>query len=75
MTPDIEERVAADFASADRDEAMAFLRLLEQELEDVDGRPRILRYVVFLAGGGLGRLAHYADQALRDWRDGIYWAE
>lgn len=74
MMPDVEERVAADFDGPDRVEAMTILGLLEQELENVE-RPRVLRCVVFLAGGDLGRLVHFADRALQDWPDVIYWAE
>ena len=72
MEPDIVARVAADFAPADRGEALGLLGLLAA---DVGGQPRVLHSVVFLARGELGRLAHNADRARADWRDVISWAE
>lgn len=72
MERDIEARVAADFASADRGEALGLLELLKTEL---GCHSRVLRCVLFLARGDLSCLARYADTARADWRDVIYWAE
>lgn len=72
MEPDITARVAADFAPADRGDALGLLELLGSE---VGGQPRVLRCVLFLAEGNLARLAHFADRARVDWRDVMYWAE
>jgi hypothetical protein len=74
VTPDIEARIVADFQEADREEGRAILRLLEDELGGIVP-PRILRCVLFLSAGDMARLVDFADRALNDWRDVIYWAE
>jgi hypothetical protein len=73
LPPDIESRIDADFASADRSEARRILAALQKDRDvPVD---RVQRSIVFLAKGDLERLADLAGRAGQDARDVIYWAE
>jgi len=74
MLADIEARIEADFALAERDEARAILRQLIDDLGD-DGSSIIERCVLFLARGNIERLHLWADESRKDWRDVIIAAE
>ena len=70
---DIEARISADFSAEKRENAIHIIRTLGTELDrEVH---RILRCVLFLSRGELPLLMHNADQARRDYRGVIYWAE
>jgi hypothetical protein len=71
LPPDIEDRIAADFAATDRPSAFGIIESLSGAKETW----RVCRCVLFLARGQLSLLAHNAEQARLDYRDVIYWAE
>lgn len=42
---------------------------------DDEGAGRVRRAIVSLSNGALGKLRYFTDQARRDYRDVLYWAE
>ena len=77
MEADIDAKIDDDFPPARRDEARAILGQLDTDLTDLGGgdHRRVLRCVLHLARGDIGRLQVFSDEARKDWRDVIVWAE
>lgn len=73
MTPDLEEEVRSAFGN-DADAAIEVLGTYDAGRDDERAR-RIRRAIVALSNGDLGRLRHFTDQARRDFRDVLFWAE
>jgi hypothetical protein len=48
--------------------------LLQQTIES-GVSDRVVRCILELAAGDIGRLRHFVEQAVKDYRDVIYWAE
>ena len=65
---DIRERLADEYPGETFFEAVRLV-------ESLDLEPRVLRSVVFLAGGRFGDLRRFAQRAEADWRDVVFWAE
>ena len=68
IPPDVRERLSAEYPGETYFEALRLVESLNLE-------GRVLRAVVFLAGGELEGIHRYARCAERDWRDVIFWAE
>jgi hypothetical protein len=69
--PDIAARIEQDFDPGALD---GICRLL-QPLVDEGLGDRVVRCILILSSGEIGRLQHNVEQALLDYRDVIYWAE
>ncbi len=71
MEPDIAAKIAMDFGEG----SLAGVALALAPLDEAKTGPRIVRCVVFLANGDMSKLRHFVGQAVKDYRDVIYWAE
>ena len=69
--PDIAARIEQDFGG----DALRGVCSLLQPVLDQDLGNRVVRCILVLSRGDLGRLQHNVQQALTDYRDVIYWAE
>ena len=69
--PDIAARIEQDFGSGAQGRICSVLQpVLDHGLGN-----RVVRCILVLSRGDLGRLQHNVHQALLDYRDVIYWAE
>lgn len=74
LTPTVTAAVEATFREGEQGDALQ-RRPTGAELCGPSPVERIQLAVVALSRGDLGRLSHFAEQARRDWRDVLYWAE
>ena len=68
---DIVARIEREFGAG----ARAGIELVLQPMLESGDAWRVVRCVLVLAAGDIARLRHYVEQATRDYRDVIYWAE
>jgi hypothetical protein len=73
MRVEIDQAIHRDFTSGDHDAAKALLQTYQSE--SAIGRLRVQLAALKLSGGKLEKLARYIDDAKRDYRDVLYWAE
>ena len=69
--PDIADRIEQDFGRG----AIDGIRDILQPVVEAGLGDRIVRCILWLAEGDPGKLRHYAEQAVKDYRDVISWAE
>lgn len=71
MTPDLNsetrQRIEQEYAPNDREAVIALVAELPE--------PRVQKAVLALADGDVDKLLHYAQAAVVDWRDVLWWAE
>jgi len=68
LPSDIRDRLADEYPGETYYEATRLV-------ESLDLEPRVLRSVVYLAGGRFGDLLRFARRAEEDWREVVFWAE
>ena len=78
VLPDIKRRIITDYGTENQNKIIALINEFGDMFTQVykeKPSPRIIRCVIRLAEADENKLVHYMEQALRDWRDVIYWAE
>ena len=74
LDPDLRNRVASDFAPAERDEAERLLLAYESDYpDDSAGTARVRHAMLTGAKGDLGELRILLAAAQADYRDVLYW--
>jgi hypothetical protein len=71
LPPDIIARIKQEFGARSAEAT----NVLQSRSAIATETGRVLRCIVFLAEGDLGRLAQLAEHASTDYRDVIFWAE
>lgn len=69
--PDIESKITKDF----KNEATDARNILEEYSKKPTASLRIIRCLLALSKGDIGKLREFYDAAGGDWRDVILWAE
>ncbi len=79
LTDRLRRQVTVDFGPAATADAIATLERIDlgewRSTTSLEGRERVLTAVLILAGGDPQRLARFASEAERDWRDVLVFAE